>query len=334
MSRFRVLLICSLLAGVFGGEAAGRNALHAVVSRGTTAVAAGDSGRILYSPQAPHVNWIPADPDPTRTPLRSVTIGSNDYLVVGDDGRMMRSFTTVGDKWRPLSPETDADLLGASRTENRFLAVGTGGAILRSATVFGDGWEAIESPTLHDLRSVVGGTAYSVAVGDSGTILWAVTSNVAIWYEVESVPSSEDLLGVTVGPGASQRFWAVGRNGVILRSLPNPQQWDLLDSPAQTDLNSVTFYGEYGVAVGDGGTILFSNGGATWTSVESPTTQDLYGVAYTGSGLGGRFVAVGDENTILFSTLGNQGWTSGVVASKRTSWGVLRGSWGSRGGGK
>lgn len=327
MNRCRALLLMALVM-LAAGDAAGRDALFGVVSRGTTAVAVGDSGRILYSPQAPHVTWLAADGDATRRPLNAVTIGSNDYLAVGNGGRVLRSFTTVGDAWRPLSEQTDAHLLGASRGPNRFVAVGEGGVILVSAAAFGDGWSTVESPTQRSLRAVVGGSAFAVAAGDSGTILWSVSTSLTQWFAVAPDPTAEDLLAVAEGPGSPlPRFWAVGRNGTILRSTSNAQQWTQLDSPVSVDLNGIVFFGATGVAVGEGGTILFSNGGETWTPVESPTPQDFYAVAYTGSGLGGRFVAVGEENAIVYSTLGNV-WDQGVVASRKTTWGGVRGAWG------
>jgi hypothetical protein len=51
------------------------------------------------------------------------------------------------------------------------------------------------------------------------------------------------------------------------------------------------------VAVGEGGTILTSPDGVSWTARTSGTSNWLDGVAY-GNGL---FVAVGDRGTILTS---------------------------------
>ncbi|MDO8541072.1 MAG: hypothetical protein Q7S40_11600 [Opitutaceae bacterium] len=54
------------------------------------------------------------------------------------------------------------------------------------------------------------------------------------------------------------------------------------------------------VTVGDGGTILTSTNGTTWTRRNSGVTDWLVGVAYGG----GRYVAVGDKGRVLSSTDG------------------------------
>jgi len=51
------------------------------------------------------------------------------------------------------------------------------------------------------------------------------------------------------------------------------------------------------VAVGDGGTILTSPDGVSWTERDSGTSNWLWGVTYGN----GTFVAVGDYGTILTS---------------------------------
>jgi hypothetical protein len=55
------------------------------------------------------------------------------------------------------------------------------------------------------------------------------------------------------------------------------------------------------VAVGNNGTLRASADGVTWTVVASPTTQNLYGVAYAGSGI---WTAVGAKGTLLTSSDG------------------------------
>jgi photosystem II stability/assembly factor-like uncharacterized protein len=143
---------------------------------------------------------------------------------------------------------------------------------------------------------------------------------------VANVPVTVDLHGVTDGP--DQRFWAVGTGGTILRSLPNPlDPWTVIGEEVTTeDLNAITFFGSIGIAVGNNGTILYSNGGSTWAQVDSPTTARLNGVGYTGSGQGGGFVAVGEGQTVIWSQLGTI-WTDAVVPVRNASWGSIRGRW-------
>jgi serine/threonine protein kinase len=86
--------------------------------------------------------------------------------------------------------------------------------------------------------------------------------------------------------------------------LPPGNTWTLRSSPTSQNLYSVAWSGGQFVAVGAGGTILTSPDGSTWTARPSPTAADLIGVAWVGS----RFVAVGYSGTILSSPDGST-WT-------------------------
>lgn len=327
MTNTRLLLLTVALAALCAGRAVSRDALYGLASRGTTAVAVGDSGRVLYSPQAPHVAWFGAG-QPSLHPLRAITIGANDYVAVGDRGQLFRSTDATGVGWLPRSSRTSRDLFGVHNTSTRIVAVGDSGVITVSTSLTTDNWTLVANrPTRKALRAVTaGGSIFAVAVGDSGTIIWSLANLASTWSLAGVVPTVENLRGVAVGPGATPRFWAVGDGGVILRSLPNAQTWELLSSPVTVRLNAIIFEGQIGVAVGDGGTVLYSNGGETWSIMETPTGENLYAVARTGSGAGGGFVAVGEGNTVLWSSLGLV-WELKPVPVKTASWGTVRGAW-------
>jgi hypothetical protein len=79
------------------------------------------------------------------------------------------------------------------------------------------------------------------------------------------------------------------------------------------------------VAVGNGGTILTSPDGVSWTQRTSGTSNSLSGVTYRN----GTFVAVGLGGTILTSpdgvtwtqrTSGTRNWLSGVTYGNGPSW--------------
>ena len=89
---------------------------------------------------------------------------------------------------------------------------------------------------------------------------------------------------------------AVGNGGTILTS-PNGVTWTARTSGTPDFLNGVGYGGSQFVVVGFTGTILTSPDGVTWTADAPGTTQPLYGVAYDGS----QFVVVGDNGTILTS---------------------------------
>jgi hypothetical protein len=86
-------------------------------------------------------------------------------------------------------------------------------------------------------------------------------------------------------------FVAVGEGGAILTS-PDGVSWTARTSGTGDWLFGVTYGNGLFVAVGEGGTILTSRDGVSWTARTSGTSNWLYGVAY-GNGL---FVAVGGRH--------------------------------------
>ena len=68
------------------------------------------------------------------------------------------------------------------------------------------------------------------------------------------------------------------------------------NSSTSGDLRAIVWSGERFVAVGEDGSIVYSNDGDTWHAVASlPTSNHLNDVAWSGK----RFVAVGSNGTIL-----------------------------------
>jgi hypothetical protein len=101
----------------------------------------------------------------------------------------------------------------------------------------------------------------------------------------------------------ADRFVAVGEGGTILTS-NDGVTWSASISGTTAPLNGVAYGGQAFAAVGETGTILTSNDGVTWSASSSGTTARLNGVAYGGE----AFAAVGENGTILKSLDGVQ-WT-------------------------
>ena len=59
------------------------------------------------------------------------------------------------------------------------------------------------------------------------------------------------------------------------------------------------------IAVGDGGLLLVSSDGATWTTQASPTNEELFGITFGSRG----FVAVAGMDAIAVSADGHE-WTT------------------------
>lgn len=159
-----------------------------------------------------------------------------------------------------------------------FAAVGDGGAIYTSAD--GKSWVSQPAPPgfSSKLNAVTGYTAYLNFIP-------------APWMPIAP------QFWVAVGAGGSSVYSSDGINWQVGGSVSNA----LNGATTTQNLNAITQVNGIFVAVGDQGTIMFTNwavnGGLFWQKAITPSsTPNLHGVAH-----GNIFVAVGDNGTILTS---------------------------------
>jgi hypothetical protein len=98
-------------------------------------------------------------------------------------------------------------------------------------------------------------------------------------------------------------FLLSGPNGCDKQIIKTMYLYDTLKSGVQEDLNGIIFIKQYkSIAVGNNGTIIRStNGGDSWASLTSTTTNNLYGVGGDTTNL---IIAVGENGKILRSADG------------------------------
>ncbi len=165
------------------------------------------------------------------------------------------------------------------------------------------------------------GQVYAVAVGTNGSLImsmlngenWNILSN-PIYH------SDISLNGVTCG---DDRFVAVGDkpasggDAVILRSDSWASNWISVTSPTTSDLNAVYYGNGRYVAVGDSGTIYYSDNGTSWTAATSNTATNinLYDVTY-GNGI---WTTVGQYGNVRFSNNNGETWINRNGASPTTT---------------
>lgn len=102
--------------------------------------------------------------------------------------------------------------------------------------------------------------------------------------------------------------WAVGRGGVILRTINGGEYWKRHETNIGYDLYAVSFINDRkGWAAGRYGIILrTTDGGFTWQVLESSgVTKDLYGLLALSDN---EIYAVGAEGTIIYSVDGGITW--------------------------
>ena len=193
----------------------------------------------------------------------------------------------VGKTWTKRYDALSIDLKGVTRNVfGLFVGVGTGTGIVTSTN--GTIWTSSgNSTTFGDLNGVVGMNTHTVIVGASGTVGYSTDGRN---FQASSIFSRRIVLPITF--------------------------FD--DVTISQNLNDVTFGRTIGVAVGAGGTIMFTQAGAAgfgtaFTLTSKYSAQNLNGVGANNN----VFVAVGDNGTILRSTDG-QSWSGVTTTSINT----------------
>ena len=228
-------------------------------------------------------------------------------------------------------------------------------------------WTLVASPTNQRLSAVkITGITTGVAVGDSGTYL--IYGGGTSWTTENVGPTQhfKNFYGVEATPAGE--VWIVGDSGLVLHAPTLLGGWSQETSNVSVTLFAIWSVGTELYAVGDGGVIIHSSGGGTWTTLASPTTDSLLAVsglsdsivfAAGAGGIGARYNgtswtsdqtgtskdlrsigmigdsvvrnawAVGDGGLILHSTSGATGtWTAQASGTAQSLFGVAADSTG------
>jgi len=190
--------------------------------------------------------------------MNSIAFGAGVYVAVGDGGSIFTSTDLV--TWTQV-PNAGSDLYSVSFLNGGFVATGAGGALLTSAT--GSSWIVQDSKTLSALR----GAAFSasstgihyVVVGDAGAIVTSTSTDGTNWGAI-TLPGAPapSLRSVTSGGALGTRFLAVGQGGTVVFSDDGTTWRSPLTPPGPTNLTRVIFTPAMYVAVGETGTNAFS----------------------------------------------------------------------------
>jgi len=249
------------------------------------------AGRKLYVWDSEEEHWTTLDPGVWRIPGIS-NIDINDVVTNGDNVVLVGEGTFLGriafsddggETWQniienPFDPNINlsSSINSITYANGLYVAVGTsltgGGRILTSTD--GQNWTE-QTPTLnpldHPLRGVTWGNNGFVAVGDEGEVY--TSTNGDTWHK-RNTGTNKDLNGVAWDAVGAQ-FIAVGADGTIITS-PSGQNntWTSQLSGTTKKLNSVAMATHKMIAVGDTGTILYSEDGVHWNTTILSATID------------------------------------------------------------
>ena len=168
--------------------------------------------------------------------------------------------------WDLINSGTLHDLYSVESEENEVWAFGENGTMVLSVDG-GLSWEVGESLTSSDLTISDSGLGSFLAASMDGTIL-IKSGNEMTWSDISLDIGDESIYGACLTGGNEAVI--VGGNGSIWTY--EMQVWSNR-SVSGEDLLDVSFLdSERGIAVGEQGTILFSNdGGSSWDYRDAPT---------------------------------------------------------------
>lgn len=147
-----------------------------------------------------------------------------------------------------------------------------------------------------------------IAVGDHGEIL--ASNDGRNWAQLD-VPVRSPLTAVTFAD--AKNGWVVGHDAVILHTDDGGKKWSLQNFQPELEnpfLSVLALSKDKAIAVGAYGLIkATSDGGGTWTDVDSPVIKDagLHMYSINKLGNGDLFIA-GEQGLLLDSTDGGKTW--------------------------
>jgi hypothetical protein len=279
--------------------------LRAAGFLGTRFITTGEEGTVVWSDDLLRFESGTVSPETTDW-LEGVAASETVAVAVGDNGAIYRSADGKG--WSRVATGVFSQwLFGVAYGEGVFVLVGERGLVASSPD--GETWTVRNSGVTEDLTRVVYGQGRFMAVGDAGMVL---TSANGLSWSQDGRTGSPNLLA-TAAVGSRDRLVA-GELALLLRTPLSVWQDQL-----STTSPSPAPEWNYAASVWDGTRYLV--GGRTGVLVESfrtnaPPFQDatfwfrqddsprnwLWDVTW----IGGAYLAVGDQATVLSSLSGVQ----------------------------
>jgi hypothetical protein len=275
-----------------------------------------------------------------------VAVGSNESLAFSTDGGNTWG-VNIGTSLVNFQQSAAIDFASSGVIDTEVSAAALGGSVVN---YFGGGgtWTVPNEPFLYDTRMLFVGKDISnpvpnndiaVLTGAAGYISYyrplAFTGGSPPTATIIAVPTGvlSDIRSCTFSNAANANAQVknavfVGTGGTVLTNQftfnsgnANVTNTALTLRSAVTDSNLFGVSSDLSdnvstawVSVGEAGAIIRStNSGTSWTSITSPTLQNLYGVVGYGGDATKRFVAVGDNATILMSSDAGATWAAATV---------------------
>lgn len=287
------------------------NNLYSIGSTGAQSVFISSDSAIIYKYGGGGSNWSVSSQVQSVKHLSAryiLTGNNNDWNAVGDSTLFLSRFGNTISGGRIITtpnaykPTLRAFLIVSGISfYQASIATGDSGIVYRRV---GTGaWQRDTLATrLAAGRNINKGRG-DILVGDGGLILKADSVGYpggdGIKWKLVQSPAASDLYGVF---NSSIIYFAVGADGVILKSTNTGTSWMQLTSPTTEDLYGIWINYAY-LICGKNGTILKSTDAQhnTWFRQTSPTTADLYAIYTEGYS---EYIAMGENGVVIRTTDG------------------------------
>jgi photosystem II stability/assembly factor-like uncharacterized protein len=266
----------------------------------STVWAVGEKNRVIRSLNG-GLNWQtilgPAGPNTT---LNSVRVIQNNLVLICSDDSRLHLWNGSAYQNVPLSQKPKA--IWANDNGSVCFIVGENGLIVKyNAQLLTQSVQTTKSKLLSAHFKVSATSNVMVVGGENGSLLF--TSNGTDWYTNFTGLTTSSINSIYFVPNTNIG-WLVGGDGMIRKTTNNAVTWSRQTSPTTNNLNSVNFAtSTFGIAVGNNGSILFTEDGSGWNAHTNLTSQN-----WTTYKLNSVYVSnpqvkniVGDLGTILRS---------------------------------
>ena len=216
---------------------------------------------------------------------RAVAVGGGGAILTSDNGT----------DWLPTGSSPREYLHRALFANGRFVVVGgrpayiggpQGGAAIFSSSD-GRTWHSFVPVREELLSDVAFGNGTWIVTGDDGGVF--VSTDTLNWTDASIDIGTRDLRRVVFGNG---KFLAFSAYRDLIYSSANGLTWTSADVPGVSGVQRVKFLNGQFTAACDGGLVMFSNDGLTWTTHATGLSETLNTISY-GKGrwvIGGYFV--------------------------------------------
>ncbi|QID18357.1 photosystem II stability/assembly factor-like protein [Nitrogeniibacter mangrovi] len=309
----RALGSCFIVASAHAGDVphvvssgTPHDMLYAVSLEDSHGIAVGDAGLVMVSNDGGST-WSRQGARPTDLALLSVARKSGRCLAGGQSGLILVAPDCTA--WHKADSGTEERIFSVDMNRKHLAyAAGAFGTLLRSEDG-GKAWTSIEIPWDQVLGDIAEPHLYAVKVLDSGDALVAGEFGLMLridpqgqWTVLHKGKRSLFNL-VTTADGV---IFAVGQEGVILKSEDRGTHWRELESGTAAILTSVWADDRRDIVVGGVNTLLSSrDGGATWHMPPSALVRrnwQLDLAASEGAGERPRIISVGSGGKVMTFT--------------------------------